>query len=146
MNALRHLPAAVALTLALTGLAGAADLELPGGLEQVIGQLNLSAAQKARIASIYAEAQPGFRSLESASDAAQRLLALTPPTDPDYAVVLAAAKTNAANAVQIRSDLWTHIFGELTPDQRAQLPAIFAAHKVASSSRKLAWRSIHSAS
>jgi Spy/CpxP family protein refolding chaperone len=42
-------------------------------------------------------------------------------------VAVQTAKTNAANRVQRRSELYVQIYALLTPEQKAALPAILAS-------------------
>jgi hypothetical protein len=63
-------------------------------------------------------------------------LLITPPTDPAYAGLVAFAKSNAAELIQQMSDLWSQVYGQLTPDQRAQIPGIVATARTERDSRK----------
>jgi hypothetical protein len=56
-------------------------------------------------------------------------LDITPPTDPGYAGLVAFAKSNAAEQIQLTSDLWAQVYAKLTPDQRARIPGIVAAER-----------------
>ncbi len=65
---------------------------------------------------------------------------VTPPTDPTYAGQLAFAKSNAAEQIQLMSDLWSQIYAKLTPDQRAQIPGIVATERTKRDARRDSWR------
>jgi Spy/CpxP family protein refolding chaperone len=54
------------------------------------------------------------------------LKVLANPGDPGYTDAVEAAKTNAQDLVQRRSDLHVQIYAVLTPEQQAKLPAVLA--------------------
>jgi Spy/CpxP family protein refolding chaperone len=113
----------------------------PGGeFHQVLEQLDLTAEQKQKIQSIFAQAKPQLEALGQSSRANREQLAITPPTDPAYAGMVAAAKTNAADHIQLTSDLWRQTYVTLTPAQQARIPGIVAAERAKWDERKADWK------
>jgi Spy/CpxP family protein refolding chaperone len=53
---------------------------------------------------------------------------------------VATAQANASAAVEARANLWSQIYGVLTPDQKAQIPGIVAAEQA----RRAQWQAQHS--
>ena len=118
----------------------------PGGeFHQVLEQLDLTAEQKQKIQSIFAQAKPQLQALGQTSRANREQLATTPPTDPAYAGMIAAAKANAADHIQLTSDLWLQAYVTLTPAQQARIPGIVAAERAKWDERKANWRRDRSA-
>ena len=161
MNAIRNLLVAIPVTLALTGGAVAdtgAPTNAPAdpasgshrwhrgahhGMKRLLGQLNLTANQEAQVTSIRAQAKPRFVALHADNRTTRQQLASTPPTDPAYAGLLATAKANAANAVQLRSDIWGQVYAVLTPSQQAQIPDLIAARQQERAARRPKWQATH---
>jgi Spy/CpxP family protein refolding chaperone len=117
-----------------------------GALGSALQKLNLSADQRNQIQSIYAQAKPRFKSLQSERRTNLDALATTPPTDPGYPALVAAAQSNAAAGVQLRADIWSQIHAVLTPDQQAKIPGLVAQAKAERQARRAAWQARHSAS
>jgi Spy/CpxP family protein refolding chaperone len=95
--------------------------------EQVLRKLNLSVDQQMQIKAMHAQTEPQLQSLFAVSRSTRAQLAATPPTDPNYNSLVATAKVNAAAAIQLRSDAWSHIYALLTQAQQAQIPMLLAA-------------------
>ena len=113
----------------------------PGGeFHQVLDQLDLSADQKQKIQAIFTQAKPQLQALGQAGRANREQLAITPPTDPSYAGMVAVAKTNAADHIQLMSDLWKQAYVTLTPAQQARIPGIVAAERAKWDERKADWK------
>jgi Spy/CpxP family protein refolding chaperone len=109
----------------------------PGtGLHRILDELNLTTGQSTQIASIFAQARSKMQAVHEDGRANREQLEVTAPTDPAYAGLLASAKSNAVEHIQLMSDLWTQVYGILTPDQRARIPGIAAAHRAEWDSHK----------
>jgi Spy/CpxP family protein refolding chaperone len=108
-----------------------------GGLHRVLDQLDLTAEQKTQIRAIFDQARPQLKAAHESGRAKREQLEVMPPTDPAYADLLASAKSNAAEQIQLMSDLWTQVYAKLTPDQRARIPGIVAAQREA---RRAKWQ------
>ena len=100
-----------------------------GGFHRILDQLNLTAEQTAQIRSITDQAKPQLQAVHQSGRANREQLDITPPTDPGYAGLVAFAKSNAAEQIQLTSDLWAQVYAKLTPDQRARIPGIVAAER-----------------
>ncbi len=102
----------------------------PGdGIHQILDQLDLTAEQTERMQAIFTEAKPQMQAVRESGRANRDQLVTTPPTDPGYAGLIASAKANAAEKIQLMSDLWVQVYAKLTPDQRARIPGIVAAQR-----------------
>jgi hypothetical protein len=78
-----------------------------GGMRRILDKLDLTAEQESGRAN-------------------REQLEVMPPTDPGYAGLVATAKSNAAEKIQLMSDLWGQVYAQLTPDQRTRIPGIVA--------------------
>lgn len=105
----------------------------PGGpdraFHRVLNQLDLTAEQKAQVRAIFDQGKPQLHAAHQSGRATRDQLEVTPPTDPAYPGMLASAKSNAADQIQLMSDLWTQVYAKLTPEQRARIPGIVAAQR-----------------
>lgn len=108
-----------------------------GGFHRVLDQLDLTAEQKTQIRAIFNQAKPQLKAAHESGRANRDQLEVMPPTDPAYPGVLASAKSNAGEQIQLMSDLWTQVYAKLTPDQRARIPGIVAAQREA---RRAKWQ------
>jgi Spy/CpxP family protein refolding chaperone len=115
-----------------------------GGFRRVLEQLSLTAEQKTQIHAIFDQAKPQMQAVHESGRANREQLAVTPPTDASYAGLVASAKSNAAEQIQLMSDLWTQIYAKLTPEQRARIPSLVAAERAERDARKAAWKEHHS--
>jgi Spy/CpxP family protein refolding chaperone len=106
----------------------------------MLHQLNLSAQQKSTVHTLVAQDRAERASLMSSVRTNRAALASTSPTDASYAGLVATAQANASAAVQARANLWSQIYGVLTPDQKAQIPGIVAAQQA----RRAEWQAQHS--
>jgi Spy/CpxP family protein refolding chaperone len=106
----------------------------------LLHKLNLSAQQKSAIHSLVAQSRSERSTLMSSLRANHAALESTSPTDSSYAGLVATAQANASAAVQARADLWSQIYGVLTPDQKAQIPGIVATEQA----RHGQWQAQHS--
>jgi Spy/CpxP family protein refolding chaperone len=88
-----------------------------------VHQLNLSSEQRKRIHLLIDQTELHAAALKTNLPS---LTVLANPGDPGYADAVQAAKTNAENLVQRRSDLHVQIYAVLTPEQQAKLPAVLA--------------------
>ena len=111
-----------------------------GGFRRTLDQLDLTAEQKTQIHAIFDQAKPQLQATHESGRANREQLALTPPTDPAYAGLVASAKSNAAEQIQLMSDLWTQVYAKLTPDQRARIPGIVATERTERDARRASWR------
>jgi Spy/CpxP family protein refolding chaperone len=100
-----------------------------GGMHRTLDKLDLTAEQSAQIQAIFDAARPQMHAVRESERAGREQLEITPPTDPGYAGLVASAKANAAEKIQLMSDLWVQVYGKLTPDQRARIPGIVAAQR-----------------
>jgi len=107
-----------------------------GGYHRILGQLDLSAEQTAQISSITEQAKPQLQAVHESGRANREQLDVTPPTDPGYAGLVAFAKSNAAEQIQLTSDLWAQVYAKLTPVQRGRIPGIVAAQRATRDSHK----------
>jgi Spy/CpxP family protein refolding chaperone len=114
-----------------------------GGFHRVLDQLDLSAEQKTQIHSIFDQAKPQMQAARESGRANRDQLDVTPPTDAAYAGLLTFAKSNAAEQIQLMSDLWTQVYAKLTPDQRARIPGIVAAERTERDARRASWKQQH---
>jgi len=116
----------------------------PGGdMHPVLDQLNLTADQKTQVQSIFAQAKPRMQALRDKGRANHEQLISTPPTDPAYPGLIASAKSNASELIQLGSDLWTQIYATLTPEQRAKIPGIVADQKAKREAHRAEWQQQH---
>lgn len=111
-----------------------------GNLHRVLDQLDLTAEQKTQIRAIFDQAKPQLQAVRESGRANRDQLDVMPPTDPAYAVLLTFAKSNAADQIQLMSDLWTQVYAKLTPDQRARIPGIVAAERTERDARRSSWQ------
>ena len=95
----------------------------------VLRQLDLTAAQKEQIDSIFSSARPQMESLGKSTRDNMQALMTTPPGDASYAALLDSAKTNALAHIKLISDTQAQIYAVLTPEQQAKIPGIVAAEK-----------------
>lgn len=98
-----------------------------GGMQapiaRAIRELNLSAEQRRNMRMLIDQSEQ--QDIATLRTNRQNLATLADPNAPGYEAAVHWAKTNAADRVQRRSDLYTGIFALLTPEQRAKLsPAI----------------------
>lgn len=100
-----------------------------GGMHQILDQLDLTAEQKEQIKAIFVQAKPQMQAARESGRANRDQLVTMPPTDPGYAGLITSAKTNAAEQIQLMSDLWAQVYAKLTADQRARIPGIVAAQR-----------------
>jgi Spy/CpxP family protein refolding chaperone len=107
-----------------------------GSMRRVLDQLDLTAQQKTQMRAIFDQARPQLQAVRESGRANRDQLDVTPPTDPAYAGLLTFAKSNAAEQVQLMSDLWTQVYAKLTPDQRARIPGIVAAERAERDARR----------
>jgi len=163
MNTIRSMASLVAVAALAIGVAGAAENSAPAaqrpamahrggfdgaGLEsgpgfrfhRVLESLNLSADQQARIKAIFEQARPRLQALHESGHANREQLATTPPTDPSYAGMVAQAKVHAGDLIQATSELWSQVYGVLTPAQREQIPNIVAAEQSRRDARREEWK------
>lgn len=113
------------------------DLHGPGGgLHHILDELNLTAEQSTQIQAIFARERSKMQAVHESGRANREQLEVTAPTDPAYAGLLASAKSNAVEQIQLMSDLWTQVYGKLTPEQRARISGIVAAQRAEWSSHK----------
>jgi Spy/CpxP family protein refolding chaperone len=112
-----------------------------GAMHRLLRHLDLSADQQARVKAIHESLKPRAEALHSAARRDRDALATTPPTDPAYAALLEQSKADAAQAIQMRGDAWTQVYGVLTPEQRAKVPALLAAAHQKREERRQAWGS-----
>jgi len=106
----------------------------------LLHKLNLSAQQKGEIHTLVAQNRSERSSLMSSARTNHAALESTSPTDSSYASLVATAQANASAAVEARANLWSQIYGVLTPDQKAQIPGIVAAEQA----RRAQWQAQHS--
>lgn len=114
-----------------------------GGFHAVLSKLNLTADQKTQIKSIFAQSRTQYRSLHEGMKANHQALASADPNDANYPQLLATEKQNAAARVQAMSDIKAQIYAVLTPEQRAQIPALLEAQRAERATKVAAWRSAH---
>lgn len=100
-----------------------------GAMRQVLDQLDLTAEQKAQVKAIFVSAKPQLQAVRESGRANREQLEVTPPTDAGYAGLVATAKTNAGEKIQLMSDLWVQVYATLTPEQRDRVPGIVAAQR-----------------
>jgi Spy/CpxP family protein refolding chaperone len=113
------------------------------GFHRMLDQLDLTADQKTQVHAIFDQAKPQLQAAHETGRANRDQLEVTPPTDPAYAGLLASAKSNAAEQIQLMSDLWTQVYAKLTPDQRARIPGIVAAERTERDARRASWQKQH---
>jgi Spy/CpxP family protein refolding chaperone len=97
-----------------------------GGMRRILDKLDLTAEQTAQVQAIFASAKPQLEAARESGRANREQLEVMPPTDPGYAGLVATAKSNAAEKIQLMSDLWGQVYAQLTPDQRTRIPGIVA--------------------
>ena len=100
-----------------------------GGMHRMLDKLDLTAEQSEQIQAVFAAAKPQMQAVRETERASREQLETTPPTDPGYAGLVASAKSNAAEQIQLMSDTWAKVYEKLTPDQRARVPGIVAAQR-----------------
>jgi Spy/CpxP family protein refolding chaperone len=109
------------------------------GFHRMLEQLDLTADQKTQVDAIFDQAKPQLQAAHESGRANRDQLEVMPPTDPAYPGLLASAKSNAAEQIQLKSDLWTRVYAKLTPDQRARIPGIVAAERTERDARRASW-------
>jgi Spy/CpxP family protein refolding chaperone len=105
----------------------------------LLHKLNLSAQQKSAIRTLMAQSRSERSTLINSLRTNRAALESTSPADSSYASLVATAQANASAAVQARANLWSQIYGVLTPDQKAQIPGIVAAEQA----RRAEWQAQH---
>lgn len=110
-----------------------------GAMRQVIDQLDLTAEQKKQVKAIFSSAKPQLQAVHESGRATRDQLAITPPTDAGYAGLVETAKSNAAEKIQLMSDLWSQVYATLTPDQRSRIPGIVAAQRAERGAHRKGW-------
>ncbi|MBS0388494.1 MAG: Spy/CpxP family protein refolding chaperone [Proteobacteria bacterium] len=95
------------------------------GLMGVLGQLELTPAQKEQIHGIMQAEHAQMRSDRQREIA--DLPALGNPGDPQHAAAVQSAQKRAADRVQQRNNVDQQIYAILTPAQQAQLPKLLTA-------------------
>lgn len=106
-------------------------------------QLNLTPEQQASIKSILSNARAQAKAARASGQSQLDITVLGNPGDPNYATALQSAKTLAANRIQTESELQAQIYNVLTPEQKAQLPAVLASMKAEAAQRRAAWEQEH---
>jgi len=91
---------------------------------QFLEGLTLTTEQTAAIRSIGEAYRIRFHALAERGSGARQKLRETPPDDPGYASAVDAAAHEAsllsADGVRLVADMWSEIYGVLTPEQRQQ--------------------------
>jgi Spy/CpxP family protein refolding chaperone len=95
------------------------------GMMGVLGQLDLTPAQKDQIHAIMSSEHARMQS-ERQGEIAD-LPALGNPGDPQHAAAVQSAQKRAADRVQHWSGIEQQVYGILTPAQQAQLPKLLTA-------------------
>ncbi len=98
-------------------------------MHRTLDKLDLTAEQSAQVKAIFDAARPQMQAVRESDRASRELLETMPPTDPGYAGLVASAKSNAGEQIQLMSDIWAKVYEKLTPDQRARIPGIVAAER-----------------
>jgi Spy/CpxP family protein refolding chaperone len=112
-----------------------------GAMHRLLRHLDLSTEQQAHVKAIHESLMPRAEALHAAVRRNRDALATTPPTDPAYTALLEESKADAAQAIQLRADAWTQVYGVLTPEQRAKLPDLLAAARQRREERRQEWNS-----
>jgi Spy/CpxP family protein refolding chaperone len=105
-----------------------------GTLMRASRQLNLSSEQQSQIKGILATGRSQARGQGTGSR--PDMAVLGNPADPNYATALQAAKTAAANRIQLESELQGQVYNVLTTEQKAQLPGVLAGMKAKMAARR----------
>jgi Spy/CpxP family protein refolding chaperone len=116
---------------------------LVGVMLRATRQLNLTADQEASIKGILSNARAQHEA--AAGTAANDMLTLANPGDPNYAMALQSAKAAAATRLQNEVELQGQIYNVLTADQKAKLPQVLADMKSRFEARRAAWQQQHGA-
>ena len=58
--------------------------------------------------------------------------------------LLCLSLPNATEQIQLMSDLWTQVYTQLTPEQRARIPGIVAAERAEWDARRTSGKEQHS--
>ena len=106
-------------------------------------QLSLTADQQASIKTILSNARAQAKAAHASGQAPIDMTVLANPGDPNYATALQSAKTLAATRIQNESELQSQIYGVLTDQQKAQLPAVLATMKAQAAQRRAVWQQRH---
>lgn len=107
-------------------------------------QLSLTDDQKAQIRTILQTARTQARATLQAGSIDMAVLGN--PADPNYATELQTLKENAANRIQMESELQSQIYNVLTTQQKEQLPTVLAAMKAKAEQRRAEWQQRHASS
>ncbi len=110
---------------------------------RVLHHLNLTAAQKKQIHSIYQAARPQMESLGRSIRSNMDELMMTPPGDAAYSALIETAKSNAAAHIKLISDTQAQIYDVLTPEQKAKIPGIVVAMKAKRDAARQKWHAAH---
>ena len=114
-----------------------------GPFMHVLKQLNLTAGQQTQLKSIWAQARTQHQSLHESMRANHESLMAADPSDANYPALLATEKANAAARVQMMSDIKSQVYAVLTPEQRAQIPALLASEQSARAAKFAQWHGQH---
>jgi periplasmic protein CpxP/Spy len=95
-----------------------------GPFLHIVHQLDLTSDQQQNIRNLLDNARQQRRAQMSSGH--EDFAALLNPGDPNHAMALQTAESNAVNRIRERADLEQQIYALLTPAQQAKLPTILA--------------------
>lgn len=98
-------------------------------LARLVQKLDLTDEQRQRVRALIDASKAQRQSLFEQQRANARASLNTLPDDPSYLAMIEQRKQLAAEAIQQRSDLNVQIYEVLTPEQKAQVPALIEEMK-----------------
>jgi Spy/CpxP family protein refolding chaperone len=103
---------------------------------RLVQRLDLTDEQRQSIRSLIESSKPQQEALREQHRETMKAAMTTLPDDPNYPALIAKRKELASASIQQRSDLNVQIFALLTPEQKAQVPALIEQMKT----RAKQWR------
>jgi Spy/CpxP family protein refolding chaperone len=103
---------------------------------RLIQKLDLTDEQRQSLSSLIESSKPQQEALREQHRETMKAAMTTLPDDPNYPALIAKRKELASASIQQRSDLNVQIFALLTPEQKAQVPALIEEMKT----RAKQWR------
>lgn len=106
-------------------------------LARIVQRLDLSDAQRQSLSSLLEATKAQSQELRKQQRELLEASLKTLPDDPDYPALIEKRKQLAIAAIQQRSDLNIQIYALLTPEQKAQVPALIEEMKTNAKERRM---------
>ncbi len=105
-------------------------------LARLVQKLDLTDEQRESLRALLDSSKAQRQSLREQQRANMQAALTTLPDDPSYLAMIEKRKQLAAEAIQQRSDLNVQIYGLLTPEQKAKVPALIEEMKATAKQRR----------